>query len=74
MRERWAESKVLRLEIADDGSGISDGDLDVGFHLQASALEDRFAFLEHAPNRVEGAVERMLDLRDGIVDDGGQPP
>ena len=53
VREDGQTSKVLRLEVADDGSRVPDGDLDVGFQLEACAFEDGFAFLKHASDGVE---------------------
>lgn len=51
-------SKVLWLKVADDGGGIPHGDLDMGFQFQARAFKDRLAFLEHAPDGAELAVQR----------------
>lgn len=61
MLEDGQRSKVLRLEITDDGRRISHGDLDVGFQLEARALEDRLALLKHAPDGVELTVEGCFD-------------
>jgi hypothetical protein len=50
VREGGQRSKVLWFEVADDGGGIPEGDLDMGFELQPCSLEDRLAFLEYAPD------------------------
>lgn len=63
------ESKSLRLEIAEDGSGVADGDLDVGLELEASAFEDGGALLKHASYGVELAVQGCLQDGEGVVED-----
>ena len=56
-------------EVADKGSWVADGDLDVGFELDAGTDEGRFAFLKDAAHGVKGAVEHRFQARDCGVQD-----
>lgn len=58
----WVSSKVLRLEVADDGGGVSHGDLDVRLQYQARAFKRGFALLKDTAHGIEARLQGALDL------------
>lgn len=61
------KQRFVRKKVADDGAWVTDGDLDVGFELDACALERGRTFLEDAVHGVELTPPMALDCRDGIL-------
>jgi hypothetical protein len=62
-----SSSKFLRLEVADDGGGDSNGNLDVRLQSQARAVERGFALLENTALGVEVGLLGMLGLGKRVV-------
>lgn len=59
---------ALRIEVAQDGTGIADGYLNVRLHLDACAVESLIALLEHAAHGLKANAFVLLDFGDDCVE------